>query len=87
MPQTHIQKFPKAEIHIATQICSGNKHNGQHSITHEKLRNIGKCQGKPNVGKPNERERERERERYYYSASGKYISAAKSQFPAKKVHL
>jgi len=28
--------------------------------------------------------RERERERSYYSASGKYITAAKSQFPTKK---
>jgi hypothetical protein len=36
------------------------------------------------VGKPNERERERS----YYSASGKYITTAKSQFPAKrKIHL
>jgi hypothetical protein len=28
--------------------------------------------------------RERERERSYYSASGKYITTTKSQFPAKK---
>jgi hypothetical protein len=38
----------------------------------EKLRNLGNARENPNVGKPNQ---ERERE-IYYSASGKYISAA-----------
>jgi hypothetical protein len=33
------------------------------------------------------RERERERERFYYSASGKYISATNSQFLAKTKYL
>jgi hypothetical protein len=31
--------------------------------------------------------KERERERSYYSASGKYISAAKSQFPGREIQL
>jgi hypothetical protein len=44
------------------------------------LRNLGKCQGKPQCG-----ETQRERERSYYYASGKYISAAKQHFQPRKI--
>jgi hypothetical protein len=66
------KNYHKQEIHIAKQICSENKHNGQQPI---KLRTLGKSQGKSQCG---ETQQEGERERSYYAASGKYITTTKS---------
>jgi hypothetical protein len=46
------------------------------------LRNLGKCQGKPQCG---ETQRERERERSYYYALGKYKTAANPHFQPRKI--
>jgi len=63
-----------------------NKHNEQHSSNHEKLRNLGKCQGKPQCGEPKEREREREREIDYLMLQESTLQQHTHNFqPRKKI--